>query len=378
MKAFFYLPFIIAFSCYFTGCEDFDDDPVFPASDFICSGEYQGAYWPTTAWQECDPKEVGMSRKKLKELNEEMRVLLDMGVDVENLLIVKDGYIVAEQYYSDEYGPDDLHRIYSCTKSITGALTGICIEQGLIEGVHAKLFDFFPKDSAQNMSPEKAGIDIGHLLTMSEGLEWYELEYPYGDERNTFRQWLIAGGTMQFVLDLPGIAAPGERYSYNTGSSHLLAGIVEKASGMRTDSFALEQLFSPIGINDFYWPVDKEGHSLGGSGVRLTPRDMARFGYLYLNGGLWDGEQVVPESWVEESLKMRIHRRLVTSFWYGYQFWVSDYGMAAAVGYGGQWIMVLPEQDLVVVLNNDFEEGDNFQWNTPERILNNYILPALD
>jgi len=68
----------------------------------------------------------------------------------------------------------------------------------------------------------------------------------------------------------------------------------------------------------------------------------------------------------------------VTSFWYGYQFWVSDYGMAAAVGYGGQWIMVLPEQDLVVVLNNDFEEGDNFQWNTPERILNNYILPALD
>lgn len=359
------------------GCEKYDDDPVFPASDFISEGEYRGSYWPTTEWRTCDPGEVGMDPKKLKELNEEIRLLLEMHIEVHSILIVKDGYIVAEQYYSDNYGPDDLHRIYSCTKSLTSALLGIASGKGLLGGLDQKMVDFFPGHEIQNMSGEKQAITIEHLLTMSAGLEWYEMEYPYGDDRNSYRKWTDSGGGVEYVLDLPMVAAPGEEYSYNTGASHVLSGILQKVAGTRADSFAMEHLFAPLGIEQFYWPADSEGVSFGGSGVRLTPRDMARFGYLYLNNGVWEGSQIVPEPWVEASRQKHMARKYIPDSYYGYQFWVSDYNTYSAVGFGGQWITIVPDHNLVVVYNNRFVEGDGLQWNTPERLLTTYILPSL-
>lgn len=362
----------------FTGCENYDDDPVFPASDFIAKGSYEGAYWPTQAWRSCAPEEVGMDPKQLKELNAEIRLLLEMHVDFQSIVIVKDGYIVAEQYYSDDYGQDDLHRIYSCTKSLASAMIGIALEKGFIGSVDEKMVDFFPDHEFQNLTTDKENITLHHLLTMSAGLEWYELEFPYGDDRNTYRQWADGGYGIPFVLDLPTVATPGEEYSYNSGISHVLNGIVQKVSGIRADSFAMENLFTPLGIDDYYWPVDDDGIAFGGSGVRLTPRDMARFGYLYLMNGEWDGEQVVPESWVELSGQQHIARKYISDNYYGYQFWVSNKGHYSAVGYGGQWIMIVPQYNLVVVFNNRFEEGDNLQWNTPERLLETYIIPALN
>ena len=284
---------------------------------------------------------------------------------------------MAEQYYSDEYGPDDLHRIYSCTKSLTSALLGIASGKGLLGGLDQKMTSFFPEYEIQNMSDDKEAISIEHLLTMSSGLEWYELEYPYGDERNTFRNWSDSGGGVKYVLDLPMAAVPGEEYTYNTGASHVLSGILQKVSGVRADSFAVDNLFGPLGIDQFYWPIDSDGVAYGGSGARLTPRDMARFGYLYLKNGNWDGEQIVPEAWVETSQQKHMPRKYIPDNYYGYQFWVSDYGSYSAVGYGGQWITIVPEHDLVVVFNNRFAEGDDLQWTTPERLLNTYIIPAL-
>jgi CubicO group peptidase (beta-lactamase class C family) len=362
---------------YMPACEKYDDDPIFPASDFIADGTYQGAYWPTDSWRECNPEEVGMKPKKLKELNEEIRLLLEMHIEIHSIIVIKDGYIVAEQYYSDDYGPDDLHRIYSCTKSLTSALLGIASGKGLLGSIDQKMTTFFPEYEIQNMSDDKKNIDIEHLLTMSAGLAWYELEYPYMDERNTFRNWGDNGGGVKYVLDLPMVAVPGEEYTYNTGASHVLSGILQKVTGVRADSFAMDNLFGPLGIDQFYWPIDDEEVAYGGSGVRLTPRDMARFGYLYLKNGMWDGEQIVPESWVSASQQKHMPRKYIPDSYYGYQFWVSDYDTYSAVGYGGQWITIIPEHDLVVVLNNRFEEGDNLQWDTPERLLETYILPAL-
>jgi CubicO group peptidase (beta-lactamase class C family) len=359
-------------------CENYDDDPVFPASDFIAEGEYRGAYWPTEAWRECAPGEVGMDPVKLKELNEEIRLLLDLHVEIENLLIVKDGYIVAEQYYSDSYGMNDRHRIYSCTKSITSSLLGIASGMGLLGELDQGMLGFFPELEIDNLSARKERVTLEHLLTMSAGLEWYELEYLYTDERNTYRQWDESGGNIQFVLDRPMVAEPGEEYSYNTGISHVLSGIVQKVTGTRADSFAMQHLFAPLGITAFDWPVDDNGVATGGSGIRLRPRDMARFGYLYLQNGSWDGEQIVPADWVQASQQKHIARKYIPDNFYGYQFWVSDYGAYSAVGYGGQWITIVPEHDLVVVWNNHFTEGDNFQWSTPERLLTTYILPAIE
>ena len=373
-----YIPVYIFLLLLFGACEKYDDDPVFPASDFISDGDYRGEYFPTDEWRSCAPDEVGMDPKKFKELNEEIRLLLEMNIEIHSLLIVKDGYIVAEQYYSDDYGPDDLHRIYSCTKSLTSAMLGIASGQGLLGPLDQPMLSFFPEYEIANKTDDKEAINIEHLLTMSAGLEWYELEFPYSDDRNTFRQWSDNGGGVKFVLDQPMVAAPGEEYSYNTGASHILSGILQKVTGARADSFAMENLFGPIGIDEYYWPVDDQGIAYGGSGVRLRPRDMARFGYLYLNNGRWDGNQIVPEAWVEASQQKHMERKYISDSFYGYQFWVSDYGTYSAVGYGGQWITIIPEHDLVVVFNNRFVENDHLQWSTPERLINTYILPSLD
>ncbi len=377
MKPYIFTIALILISLAF-GCEKYDDDPIFPASDFISEGNYQGTYWPTELWRECTPEQVGMDPLKLKELNEEVRLLLEMHIDVHSVLIIKDGYIVAEQYYSDDYGVDSLHRIYSCTKSITSALFGIAIEKGYLNGVEERMLDFFPDTEIQNRSDHKEDITLEDLLTMSSGLEWYEMDYPYGDDRNTFRQWIDQGAGVQFVLDRPMVAAPGYIYSYSTGSSHVLSGILQNATGVRSDSFALKHLFEPLGIDKYYWPVDGDGVAYGGSAMRLSPRDMARFGYLYLMNGVWEGKQIVPEEWVEVSQQKHIARKFIEDDYYGYHWWVSDYNTYSAVGYSGQWITVVPEHNLVVVFTNDFTEGDNLQWNTPERLLNTYIIPAIN
>jgi CubicO group peptidase (beta-lactamase class C family) len=130
-----YIQLILLLLVFSFGCEKYDDDPEFPASAFIAEGKYQGEYWPTEEWRTCTPDDVGMDPKKLKELNEEIRLLLEMNIEIHSLLIVKDGYIVAEQYYSDDYGQDDLHRIYSCTKSLTSALLGIASGEDLLGGL---------------------------------------------------------------------------------------------------------------------------------------------------------------------------------------------------------------------------------------------------
>lgn len=362
----------------FTACEKYDDDPVFPASNFISEGNYQGNYWPTEQWKECAPDQVGMDPLKLKELNEEIRLLLEMQINVHSVLIVKDGYIVAEQYYSEDYTADSLHRIYSCTKSLTSALIGIAIEEEYLTGVEELMVDFFPEYEIQNMSAHKEDINLEDLLTMSSGLEWYEMDYPYGDDRNTFRQWIDQGAGVQFVLDRPMVAAPGYMYSYSTGSSHVLSGILQNATGARTDSFAVKHLFEPLGIDQYYWPVDGHGIAYGGSAVHLTPRDMARFGYLYLMEGEWEGKQIIPKDWVEVSQQKHIERKYIEDNYYGYHWWVSDYSTYSAVGFAGQWITVVPEHNLVVVVTNDFTEGDGLQWSTPERLLNTYIIPAIN
>jgi len=359
-------------------CESYEEDPDFPSADFISTGKFQGAYWPTESWKTCAPDQLGIDPKKLRELNEEILLLLEMHVDIHSVLIIKDGYIVAEQDYSEKYSADSLHPIYSCTKSITSSLFGIAIQEGLLQGLDCEMLDFFPEIEVQNLTEQKERITLKHLLTMSTGLEWYEMEYPYSDDRNTFRQWIDQGGGVQFVLDRPMVADPGEMYSYNTGTSHVLSAVLQEVTGTRTDLYAREHLFTPLGIDDYYWQADSSGVSYGGSSMCLTPRDMAKFGYLYLQGGMWDGERIIPEDWVEESHQQHMKRKYIKNYYYGYQWWVSNENTFSAVGYGGQWITVMPDHNMVVVFTNQFEEGDYLQWSTPERLVETYILPSLE
>jgi CubicO group peptidase (beta-lactamase class C family) len=369
---------LLLLSLFYTGgCQKELDDQQFPSSELIASGQYMGDYWPTDGWRTCSPEQVGMDSEYLEEMNEEILVLKELHVDIHSVLIIKNGYIVAEQYYSDAFGQDSLHRIYSCTKSLVSALMGIAIDQGSISNVDEKMIDYFPEYTIDNMTEAKAEVTLEELLTMSAGLEWYELDYLYDDEKNTFNAWSSSEDKVKFVLDRPMVADPGEEYSYNTGISHVISAIIQKATGVRTDSFGVEMLFQPLGIDHYYWPVDNRGVAYGGNGVKLTPRDMAKFGYLYLKNGKWENEQIVPASWVEVSQQPHIKRKFIPDSYYGYQWWVSDELGYSAVGYAGQRITIMPEYELVVVFTNMFAEGNGLQESTPDRLLDTYIIPAI-
>ena len=318
-----------------------------------------------------------MDEEKLGKMNEEFAILLELHAAMHSVIVIRKGYIVAEQYYSEEYSKDSLHRIYSCTKSFTSAALGIAMDEGYLSSVDQKIVDFFPEYTLENPDPQKNEITIHDFLTMSAGLEWKEIDYPYDDDRNSYNLWMASDDHVKYVLDRPLAYPPGSQYDYNTGISHVLSAIIGKTTGTRTDEYVRDHIFEPLGISDYYWPRDNQGIPYGGTGLRLKPRDLAKFGYLYLKNGMWEGEQVVPEAWVTASIQPYIQRRYITDYYYGYQWWIDPDGSFSAVGYAGQWLFVVPEHDLVVVFNNNFDESEWLQVSTPARMMEEYILPAV-
>jgi CubicO group peptidase (beta-lactamase class C family) len=360
-----------------TSCEkDRDFNPDFPSRSILGSGPYQGTYWPTDGWRSCTPEEVGMDSELLRKMNEDMVLQMRLHIDVHSVLVIRKGYIVAEQYYSDDFGSDSLHYVFSCTKSVTSAAFGVANDQGLIPSLDTPLMDFFPDYQWQN--PEgKDRITLEHALTMSDGFEWYELQYLYGDDQNTFTQWRRNEGSLQFILDQPLLTTPGEVFNYNSGISHLLSVVLQQQTGVRLDSFAAREVFAPIGISDYHWTINQDGAAKGYSGLYLRPRDLAKFGLLYLEKGTWEDQQVISESWINESTSPQILRGDIPGMYYGYQWWVHEDGLIAAVGFGGQILMLLPEYELIVLFNNYHNEADAFQMETPWRLLDTFILPAI-
>ena len=191
-------------------------------------------------------------------------------------------------------------------------------------------------------------MTIEHLLTMTSGLSWPELNSSYLSSSNPVRQMFGSQDAVQFVLDRPMEEEPGARFNYNTGASHLLSGVIQEATGISTLSFAQKNLFGPLGISGVHWPSDPAGITAGGIGIRMTPRDMLRFGYLYLNGGIWDDAPVVPGEWIETSTTPPS----IGSDHYGYQ-WRLGSEAYWALGWRGQRIEKAPELAMVVVITGE-------------------------
>jgi len=364
---------LICFLCL--GCENEETPEIY--DDFVQTGTNTGEYWPTAVWKTCIPEEVNMDSELLKDMDEHILQKIDEGYDVHSVIIVKDGYIVGEKHYNRYFDGFIQHNVYSCTKSVTSALVGIAIDKGFLENEEQKMLSFFDDYEIQNHTANKEDISIKHMLTMSAGIEWHEMDYPYSDSRNTFYNFIRSDNMVQYVLDQPMENDPGVIQNYNTGLSHLLSAIVQKTANKRLDSLAIEYLFQPIGITDFAWISDSDGVTYGGSELRLSPRNMARFGYLMLNKGNWDGKQVVSEEWVINSGTSHFDFQQITGFGYGYQYWIAPFGAFAAVGFQGQWIMVFPEENMVIVFTNSFEPSSGTQWNYPEYLVRNFILPSL-
>jgi CubicO group peptidase (beta-lactamase class C family) len=289
-------------------------------------------------------------------------------LDVHAVLVVRNGHTVVEVYYPP-YGPCSQHSTASVGKSFTGALVGIAIHKGYIESVDQPVADFFPHHLDFQGDPLKQAMKIEHLLTMTSGLDWPESAISYSSASNVLRQMMGSANWVGFVLDRPMVAAPGTTFNYSSGGSHLLSAIVQEATGMRTISFARENLFGSLGCSHVDWLSDPQGIALGAGGVRLTARDMARFGQLYLQGGLWGGEQIVPAEWVTASIAPQVSAHGAASH-YGYQWWVRDSGIYAAHGYRGHRIFVVPHLDMVVVFTADLAGS------APSTMLSSYIIPA--
>ncbi len=317
-------------------------------SEFCAEGEYQGQVWPTDEWQTCTPEEVGMDSSALMSVYD---YLAEPDIETRGAAIIKNGCIVAEAYFG-VYNENTRHHSFSVAKSFLSATVGIAIEEGYVPGVDQLAYEAFSEWQTPETEPEKQAITVQDLLTMRSGLEWDESDY-FGDGVNDAYEMGATDDYLAYALAKPSINDPGTVWNYSSGDSMLLSGIVEYYTGAPAYDLALEHLLEPIGIPDITWSHDPEGHTVGGWGVRATVREFAKFGYLYLNEGNWDGEQVVPAQWVEDSTSPAVAH-------YGYQWWLlpalngyqnSDIPEDTFIAWGiyQQQIFVIPSLDLLVV-----------------------------
>jgi len=341
--------------------------------------------WPTASLDE-----VRIDEKEIREAVER----IDDGTyqNVHSILIVKDGKLVFEEYFSGytwdyddaqfrgeltDFGMDTIHNLASVTKSFTSALVGIAIDQGFLQGVDQKVFAFFP-EYASLSDERKDAIILDHLLTMTSGLEWNEMELPYSDTRNDLVQLFIVSDPIEYILAKPVVSEPGTRWYYNGGGTNILGEVIREATGLRMDDFAEKYLFVPLAITDYEWDHINPDMIHASGNLRLRPRDMAKLGYLYLQRGIWGGHRIVSEEWVEESTKDHVSPRGADG--YGYQWWLRTYDSGStpvdsfyAAGWGGQRITVFPSLDMVVVFT-----GGNYLAEEPaDEIIGRHILPAV-
>jgi CubicO group peptidase (beta-lactamase class C family) len=312
--------------------------------------ERDSAYWPTDEWRTSTPEEQDMDPARLQQM---MDLIDGQDFAYHSVLVVRHGHIVFEEYRNG-YDRDRKHHLQSTTKSFSSMLIGIAIHEGFLEGVEQKMVDLFPDYTIANLDARKQRLTLAHLLTMSDGMDWHELDYPYSDARNSLGQMWVSRDAVQHVLDRPMAREPGESWAYNSGTSILLGGILEQATGQDVLAFAREYLFGPLGIKDVTWDKTTGNHYHTDGGLYLTPRDMARFGYLMLHGGTWDGQEIVSPEWVARSTQT--HYQTSSGKGYGYQWWTLEQGIFAAQGHYEQKIYVVPEADMVVVFTGNIPD----------------------
>ncbi|MHA2426490.1 MAG: serine hydrolase domain-containing protein [Candidatus Hermodarchaeia archaeon] len=342
---------------------------IIPHTSSSNQGQLTPDYWPTDDWRVSIPEAQGMSSVVLQQLHDFIR---SQSLPLDSYIVVRHGYIVYEDYPSS-YGIDTLHILHSVTKSFTSALIGIAIEEGYISNVEESVVSFFSDRTIANLDDRKQRMTVRHLLNMQAGLQWNEWTFPYSDMRNDLRQMVFSPDCIQFVLDRLMTNEPGTLWIYNTGASHLLAGIIHETTGQIPLAFAFDHLFGPLGITRAFWTLDRNGLNYGGSELHLRPRDMAKFGLLYLNDGEWDGTQIVPAEWVDQS--QLSEAQPFVGVGYGHQWWKQQsMGTFEGRGLYNQWIIVHPEYDLVIVQTaSDFDgEIDVFG------LVQDYVFRAIE
>lgn len=268
-----------------------------------------------------------------------------------SMLISHEGELVVEKYFNG-HDASQTANVKSVSKSWISALVGIAIERGYIDSLDQPIADYYGEILQNETDAAKRSITIGNLLSMQAGLETTSF-YNYGI-------WVLSDDWVRFALEQPMLAEPGTRLLYSTGNTHLLSAILTQATGKSTLQFARDELGEPLGLHIEAWPTDPNGIYFGGNNMEITPRQMLAFGELYLNKGHYNGHQVIPESWVDLSLKPRVESGRQRGRYYGYGWWIRDMAgvpTAYAWGFGGQFILIASNLDLVVVTTSSSIPG---------------------
>jgi CubicO group peptidase (beta-lactamase class C family) len=309
---------------------------------------------------------------------------------IRSLIVYRNDEVVLEEYFAGT-GPGTRMSVESVTKSITSALLGIALADGALpSGIDTGLLDLFPEyGTVENPSALKDSIRVEDVLTMTAGLAWDEWTLPYAHPLNSWQQMMAAPDWTKFVLDRTMVATPGTHFRYSTGGSLLLSGIIERVTGLTAEGYAEQTLFASLDIESWLWPQSPEGHSLGGDDLQLTPRDMVKFGRLFLAGGVWEGEQVVPADWIAQSTASHVgYAEGVETFEYGFQWWRfrDDLTVAAALGTndayfawgnGGQFVIVVPHLEMVVVMTGGNYSNTDVDSTVQLELFRDYILAAV-
>lgn len=321
-------------------------------------------YWPENEWRRSTPEEQGVDSEPLSQM---VNVIVNLNMNIHSFLIIRNGYLITDACFYP-YQKDYKHAINSCTKSITSALIGSAIHEGYIKTINAKVLPYFPEVKIDPHDTGKSALTIKHLLTMTTGLEWLD-DFSYESMRQSDHPY-------DYIFQQPTREQPWTKFNDNSGASHLLSGIIQRTTGQSALDYGRAKLFGPLGIHDIYWMSDHNGVNFGGGSLYMTPYDMAKFGYLYLKKGRWEGKQIIPEAWVNESTQKQVDLNggLGKVSGYGYQWWLNSREGYFANGRYGQYILVLPKYEMVVVFTSSLSDHD---FMIPQVLVDNYIIPAI-
>ncbi len=368
---------------------------------FILIANLNASVWPTAIWEKEKPESKGMDIDSLKSYSN----ILKSGKlgYIDGMLITRGGKIIFEEeythnydslylqtktapgkynYYDTDWHPfyrdSKLHTMQSVSKSLTSAAIAIANKNGDIPDLNANIMNYFDDYKSSKPDPRREKITILDVLNMSSGIKWDESSMAYTDPSSDCVQMELSNDWIQYVIDREMAESPGTKFNYNSGETMLLSYLINKTTGTDLAKYLEKNLFSVIGIKDYYWKHTPKGLTDAEGGLYLTPRDLARFGYLILKNGVWDGKQVLPKSWVSQIHETDIN---TGTDWlrYGLQFWVMPYGdnqtAILASGLGGQRMIVIPEYDIVAVFTgwNIYDVPALHSYKAMNKVINSVI-----
>lgn len=341
--------------------------------------------WPTSGWADTTPAVQGVDPAPWAALDSAIRAGRHGHVD--RLLVIRRGYRILDYRYPRNYqiiaagrrsaigcGPGDcsdfnvpgeynyfdpdshpfyrgseIHSLQSVTKSVMATLVGIAMQRGEIRSLQTPLLDYLRRYQDVRTDPRLERATLHDLLTMRTGIEWHEGDRPL-DSTNTTVQLEWSEDWVRFTLSQPMDAEPGTKWAYNSGGSHLIGAVLDFATGVHPIEYARRHLFAPLGIGDFHWKIAGGGLPDGEGGLYLSAESLAKIGYLYLRGGIWEGQRILPEAFVRDAVQPVA--TAPSGLGYGLQWWRADRDgleVWAALGFGGQVLLVMPSLEMIVV-----------------------------